>query len=79
MQKSSSIGLRSDKLKGVRNIVFVEDGSATKKKRKKKKGKHVYLKMSPPVALLLQVTFTLMHSIGLILSGEIIYSSRVEE
>ena len=34
--------------KGVRNNVFVEDGSATKKK-----GKHVYLKMSPLVALLL--------------------------
>ena len=42
--------------KGVRNKVFVEDGSATPKKKKKKtkkKGKHVYLKMSPLVALLL--------------------------
>ena len=43
----------------------------------KKKGKNVYLKMSPHVALLLQVTFTLIHPIGLILlvaeSKEYIY------
>ena len=47
------------------------------KKEKKKKGKHVYLKMSPPIALLLQVTFTRMHPIGHILlvakSKEYIY------
>ena len=65
--------------KGVHNKVFVEDGSATPKKKKKtkKKGKHVYLKMSPPIALLLQVTFTRMHPVGLILlvaeSKEYIY------
>ena len=65
--------------KGVHNKVFVEDGSATPKKKKKtnKKGKHVYLKMSPPIALLLQVTFTRMHPIGHILlvakSKEYIY------
>ena len=35
--------------------------------QEKKKKKKVYLKRSPRVALLLQVTFTFMHSIGLIL------------
>ena len=48
-----------------------------KKKKTKKKGKHVDLKMSPPIALLLQVTFTRMHPIGHILlvakSKEYIY------
>ena len=37
----------------------------------------MYLKMSPPIALLLQVTFTRMHPVGLILlvaeSKEYIY------
>ena len=68
MQKSSSIGLRSDKLKGVRNSVFVETVYLLKMGRlpKKKRKPRVHEDES---ALLLQVTFTLMHSIGLILSG----------
>ena len=59
-------------------VYLLKMGRPPKKKKKtKKKGKHVYLKMSPPIALLLQVTFTRMHPIGLILlvakSKEYIY------